>query len=186
MARKNVESTEDLAERRHREGLWFSAYTGQMVLLWQQVTYVQLTAIGSFTGWYVTIANRPAVACGALYIGMVVQFALVFLIRRHAQILEEFSIKLADNHLISQDRSLYQMAGLSAHAIAKLVAGLFIISNNFVVIYTVWTASESFYETARPLIINIHVVFIIIVATAYKWLISAFFGLSNYKHGPIL
>ena len=181
-----MESTEDPAERRHREGLWFSAYTGQMALLWQQVTYVQLTAVGSFTGWYGTIANHPAVACAALYIGMIVQFALVFLIRRHAQILEEFSRKLGDNHLISQDRSLYQMAGLSAHVIARLVAGLFIISNYLLIIYTVCTENEKFFKTVYFMIFLFNSILIIISIASFKWLKKVFLELSNYKHGPIL
>ena len=125
-------------EQRHRETLWFSAYTGQMALLWQQVTYVQLTAAAAFGGWYLTwSACHWIISCIVLLGGIAIQCLLILIIRRHAQILQEFTSNLHKTQLIDQNTRLVGLFGMTSHALARYACAFFVVASALIAVGTI-------------------------------------------------
>ena len=109
-----------------------------MALLWQQVTYVQLTAAATFGGWYLTwTACHWILSCFVVLGGMFIQCLLVLIIRRHAQILEEFTRNLHRTNLIDQDKSLVGAFGMTSHGLARYACAFFVFAGALIIAGTI-------------------------------------------------
>lgn len=140
-------------EQRHRETLWFAAYTGQMALLWQQVTYVQLTAAAAFGGWYLTwTACHWILSCIVLLGGVFIQCLLILIIRRHAQILQEFTSNLHKTNLIDQDESLVGIFGMTSHALARYACAFFVFAGALI---AVGTAADQVFQPVGSIVATV-------------------------------
>lgn len=173
-------------EQRHRQGLWFAAYTGQMTLLWQQVTYIQLTAAGSVAAWYIAWKDKFwALSCLALLIGAAVQIALVFLVRRHAQILDEFTKNLEEAHLINQRKEFAAFLKLSSHAIARCISVIFAIGELLLIFGTAYWHADTVVGFSLKWLSAI-LLALFAAACAFSPQRVAYFILHTRKRGPTL